>query len=143
MEIKNIIIGLGLAFVIAFAFNAWITNLNKAYVPIGGQEIDSGFYNDFKDINEYLTGVSTGAGEGYQNDTGITSSDKDSASQQSLRAFNAVKSLVGFIPKMIENTGTYLGIPKEYTTIARYIFVILFILLIAYLIYLGASKFSV
>ena len=118
MDYKNIFLGIIVCLLIFVGSYSFATHLNDKYVPLGSTPLETTFYDDFYgDMSSYAGGLSVDVGESSESDS-VSTDPTQTAVLSSRGTFSTIRSLMGFVPMMIEASGEYLGIPAIYTDLA-------------------------
>jgi hypothetical protein len=141
MEIKDVFIS-GMVIVVAIVgVLAWISSLNNAYDTTVGSTFNTTMNQVQTVVYANLSGLAVSTANNTQVAEGGGSSDQQaSITSQSGGSLRLATRLLGIIPSIIDDGAQLLGIPAQYTLIARYTFLFVFGITIAYILYLGVRS---
>lgn len=139
MDYKQVFLGLLIAFVAITAITYFATDLNTKYSGTNATTLDTGFMQDsgVDTIEAYAGGVAVSVG----NSTAPPSVSSSNELTQSKNTFSLIRSMVDFVPNILQSAGNVLGIPQVYIKIAIWAFVFGFGITLAYILILGVKNF--
>lgn len=146
MEYDKLFIAAAVVFIAVIAFfgtNGIATYYNAQYGVAVGQ--DSNLVNSINNINNNLTNsfgtMGATAGAGVEGEEGAGSTDTNTnLATRALNIISAIKSMIGLGPAMLQDATVATGVGEDYVWIANTLFIILFALAFAYLLFLGINK---
>lgn len=141
MEIKDVVVSSMVVLVAVIAITSWINNLNTAYSTTAGSSFNSTLSSTQSLLQTNMSNIAVVVANNTQVQEGAGTSDQEqSLLEQSRGTFSILTDLLGIIPSMIEDGAEILDIPDEYTFVAKWTFLFVFGLTIAYLFLLGVKS---
>lgn len=142
MEIKDVVISGMVVLVAVIAITGWLGSMNTAYNMNAGASFNTTISHTQTLLNTNLSSMSKNVANNTQIAEGAGTSDQEQGLlEQSRGTFSILTDLLGIIPSMIEDGASIVGIPSEYTFIAKWTFLFVFGLTIAYILLLGVKSF--
>lgn len=145
MEIKDILVSVGVVIICSLAIFTWVDSLQDYYgVELYSSELTQSrnrllynensvlsLYNQTSTAMQNGTEIPSGSGEGTQ---------QDILSTQSSGIFTRALAILGFVPGLLESSSAIVGLDGQIVLIAIDIFKIVVAITFAYIIFLGVKS---
>ena len=141
MEIKDVLVSVGVVLICSIAIFTWIDSLENHYgVSLYSEELTTS-RTSLNTLGTQYTSTSTdiansteipsGSGEGTQQDIQLT---------QSSGIISKSLAIFGFVPGLMQNSANIIGVDESITSVAVDIFKLVVGITIAYIIFLGVKS---
>lgn len=141
MDFGEILVSVVVVLLFVVGLFAVMNDFNKGYgVDMGAELADSRQKVDNITSNTLINiGEETAAN--LEDEDGSSPPDAEQGIiQRSVSTFNLIKDLSALVPVLIQEGGAAIGIPSVFTRMAMYLFVTLFALAFAFLLFTGARS---
>lgn len=141
MELEDVFISGMVVLVAIIGILSWLSGMNSAYDMTAGSSFNATLTHTQGLLDTNLSNMGLNVANNTQLAEGPGTSDQEqSLLEQSRSTFSLLTDLLGIIPSMIEDGATIIGIPEAYTSIAKWTFLFVFGLTIAYILLLGVKS---
>ena len=143
MDLEKVVFSLGVVLVCGLAILTSISFYDDAY----GTDI-AGTYDDqlqeaYNLTNTNLEEIGLAVGQNSIPQSGSTGDTQEAGLlSQGWSTITKLGDLLGLVPSLIGSAASSLGIPNAYVKVAKWVFLLVFGLTIAYILLLGVKKFT-